>query len=41
MTSRGLKEGDWATVAGFLEEAVNIALEVQKEHGKVQTVVVA
>ncbi|GAQ83026.1 serine hydroxymethyltransferase [Klebsormidium nitens] len=34
MTSRGLKDADFAQVAEFLERAVNITLAVQKEHGK-------
>lgn len=34
MTSRGLKDADFAQVADFLERAVNITLAVQKEHGK-------
>jgi len=34
MTSRGLKEADFEKVGDFLEQAVNISLEVQKESGK-------
>lgn len=34
MTSRGLKEADFEQVADFLEQAVNISLDVQKENGK-------
>ena len=34
MTSRGLKESDFETIAKFLHRAVNIALEVQTSHGK-------
>ncbi|CAM6095942.1 unnamed protein product [Calypogeia fissa] len=34
MTSRGLKEKDFVQIADFLEQAVNITLAVQKEHGK-------
>ena len=34
MTSRGLKESDFETIAEFLHRAVNIALEVQTSHGK-------
>lgn len=34
MTSRGLKAADFEQVANFLERAVNLALDIQKEHGK-------
>ena len=34
MTSRGLKEADFVTIADFLHEAVELALEVQSSHGK-------
>eukprot|EP00227_Mantoniella_beaufortii_P017408 CAMPEP_0197579052 /NCGR_PEP_ID=MMETSP1326-20131121/3121_1 /TAXON_ID=1155430 /ORGANISM="Genus nov. species nov., Strain RCC2288" /LENGTH=469 /DNA_ID=CAMNT_0043142401 /DNA_START=90 /DNA_END=1499 /DNA_ORIENTATION=- len=34
MTSRGLKEADFVTVAEFLHRAVVLALEVQVSHGK-------
>jgi glycine hydroxymethyltransferase len=34
MTSRGLQPADWAAVAGFLAEALEIAKEVQASHGK-------
>merc|ERR1711937_545960 len=34
MTTRGCKEADFQTVAGFLHRCVEICLEVQKEKGK-------
>jgi glycine hydroxymethyltransferase len=34
MTSRGLKEKDFETIAAFLHRAVKIALDVQASHGK-------
>lgn len=36
MTTRGCSEQDMQTIAGFLTEAMNIALEVQKVSGKKQ-----
>ena len=34
LTTRGLKEADFVKVAGFLDRAVKIALDVQKVSGK-------
>ena len=34
LTSRGLKEDDFVDVVNFIEEAVQIALEVQKNTSK-------
>lgn len=34
MTSRGFKEAEFEKVADFLERAINITLDIQKEHGK-------
>uniref|UniRef100_A0A7S3UA41 Serine hydroxymethyltransferase n=1 Tax=Picocystis salinarum TaxID=88271 RepID=A0A7S3UA41_9CHLO len=34
MTSRGLKEEDFAKIADFLDKAAKVCLDIQKEHGK-------
>ena len=34
MTSRGLTETDWATIADFLHEVLEVCKEVQGSHGK-------
>lgn len=34
MTSRGLKEADWETIAEFLDRCVKLCLKVQESHGK-------
>eukprot|EP00897_Mesotaenium_endlicherianum_P010638 jgi/Mesen1/9602/ME000659S08979 len=34
MTSRGFKEADFEQVANFLEKAIQITLQIQREHGK-------